>query len=444
MKSAVDRIGHVARCNKEARFTALLHHINVESLREAYRKTNPKATPGIDGMTWKEYGKNLEENLNDLVRRVHTGGYRARASLRTYIPKADGKKRPLGIAVLEDKILQRALVKVLNAIYEQDFLGFSYGFRPGRSQHQALDALFVAIDTKKVNWVLDADISGFFDAIDHECLIRMIERRIGDKRVVRLIRKWLKAGILEDGKKREQTEGTPQGATISPLLANIYLHYGFDAWAQHWRRTKARGDVIIVRYADDIVVGFQYRDDAEKFLKDMRKRMSEYKLKLHPKKTRLIEFGRFAAERRKEHGKGKPETFDFLGFTHICGKTKGGRFLIHRHTIKKRMRTKLKEIKEGLRRRMHQAIIDQGRWLKRVINGYYNYHAVPTNLMALNGFREEIIRKWKQTLGRRSQKGYITWERMKSLKEWLPLPKIRHPLPPERFVLMTRGRSPVR
>ena len=439
------RIRHAARRARKAKFTALLHHVSVDRLREAYRQLKPKAAPGVDALTWKEYGQTLEERLQDLHGRIHRGSYRAKPSRRVYIPKADGTKRPLGIAAVEDKVLQRAVAQVLNAIYEEDFLGFSYGFRPGRSQHQALDALAVGIKYRKVNWVLDTDIRGFFDAIDHEWLIRFVEHRIGDRRVVRLIRKWLKAGVLEGGKKLVQEKGTPQGATISPLLANLYLHYVFDFWAHHWRQTKAKGDVVIARYADDIVMGFENRGEAMRFQKELGNRFRKFNLELHPEKTRLIQFGRFAAERRKERGQGKPETFDFLGMTHVCGKTKQGGFQIIRHTQKRRMRAKLKDIKEKLRRRMHLPIPAQGIWLRSVITGYFNYHAVPSNGMALSSFRKEVARLWKHSLRRRSQRDKTNWERMARLvKKWLPHTRIRHPWPEERFVVMTRGRSPVR
>ncbi len=359
----LDRVRQVAERNKKAKFTALLHHITVESLREAYRALQPKAAPGIDGQTWEAYGKDLEASLQDLHRRLHSGAYRAKPSRRVYIPKADGRQRPLGIASLEDKIAQRAVVEVLNCIYEADFLGFSYGFRPGRGQHDALDALTVGIKRKKVSWVLDADVANFFTRIDHSWLERFLGHRIADPRVLRLIQKWLKAGVIEDGTWAASDEGTPQGASVSTLLANVYLHYALDQWAEQWRRRHAHGDVIIVRYADDFLAGFEHREDAERFQADLSERLAKFTLELKAEKTRLIEFGRHAAEQRKARSLGRPETFDFLGFTHICGKTRGGAFQVKRTTIPKRMRNKLSEVNKELKRRKHLPIPQQGRWL---------------------------------------------------------------------------------
>jgi len=358
----------------------------------------------------------------------------------------DGRQRPLGISSLEDKIVQRAVTDVLNAIYEEDFLGFSYGFRPGRHAHQALDALAAGIHTKKVNWVLDADIRGFFDAISHEWLQKFIEHRIADRRVLRLIQKWLNSGIMEDGIERRVEQGTPQGTTISPLLANVFLHYVFDLWVQQWRKKHCHGEMIVVRYADDFAVGFQYEIDAEKFLGSLRKRLQKFSLELHPDKTRLIEFGRYARERREKRELGKPETFDFLGFCHICGRTQDGRFVLKRHTIKSRMRAKLHEIKDQLMRRRHLPIPVQGRWLGSVVRGYFAYYAVPSNGHALDAFRTQVDWHWLRVLRRRSQRHRLTWERIMSklIQRWLPRPRILHPWPDERFDARTRGRSPVR
>src|SRR5262245_49139566 len=365
--SAWDRIRQAAKSDKGRRFTALLHHVyNIETLREAYFNLKREAAPGVDGETWRNYGEQLEANLKDLSERLRRGAYRAKPVRRVFIPKPDGRQRPLGVTTLEDKVVQRALVMVLNCIYEVDFLGFSYGFRPGRSTHQALDALCVGIRRKKVNWVLDADIRGFFDAIDHECLVKLIERRIADRRVVHLIQKWLKAGVLEDGEWTRSEEGTPQGGGISPLLANIYLHYVFDLWSHEWRR-QAKGEAIVVRYADDFIVGFQYEWEARRFWDDLRDRLAAFGLELHPEKTRLIEFGRFAESNRRRSGRGKPDTFDFLGFTHVCGKTRRGHFIVRRLTKRVRMRTKLKEINNTLRRRLHDPIPEIGGWLALVI-----------------------------------------------------------------------------
>jgi RNA-directed DNA polymerase len=384
--SDLDRVRRAARKDKDARFTALLHHVDVGRLQAAYWALRPKAAPGVDGVTWMEYGQDLEANLRDLHARVHRGSYRARPSRRVFIAKADGRLRPLGVAALEDKILQRALAEALNAIYEADFLDFSYGFRPGRSPHDALDALAAGIVRKRVNWVLDTDFREFFTSLDHRWLERFLEHRIADKRVLRLIQKWMAAGVIEDGAWTESLEGVPQGASASPLLANVYLHYVFDLWAHQWRTRHARGDVVIVRFADDAVVGFEYREDAERFWADLRERLAKFSLKLNAEKTRLIRFGRFAAQQRKERGLGKPETFQFLGFTHICGKTEKGRFKLKRITDKKRMRAKLSAVKAELTRRRHLPIPDQGRWLASVLRGHCNYYAVPDNSKAINAF----------------------------------------------------------
>jgi RNA-directed DNA polymerase len=443
--SALDRVRRVARQDKEVRFTALLHHVTVDRLRAAYRALNPKAVVGVDAVTWQDYGCDLEANLQDLCARVHRGGYRAKPSRRVYIPKTDGRQRPLGIAALEDKIVQRAVVEVLNAIYETDFLGFSYGFRPGRSQHQALDALVVGIYRRRINWILDADIRSFFDSMSHAWLMRFLEHRIGDRRMLRLIGKWLKAGVLEEGRLLTVERGTPQGAVISPLLANIYLHYVYDLWVQRWRRRSAQGDVIVVRYADDMVVGFQYLADAHRFLAELKQRLEAFALEAHPDKTRIIEFGRFAHENRRARGQGKPETFAFLGFTHICGRTRQGRWLIRRHTVRDRLNAKLKQVKATLRRMMHLAIPEQGRYLRLVLNGFYNYYAVPTNFRALNAFYYHVLWHWLRCLRRRSQRHRLTWRKMMRIAErWLPSPKLRHPYPDWRFDVMTRGGSPVR
>jgi len=436
VSQAQERIRKAARERKKERFTALFHHITVELLEEAFYALAQNAAPGVDRRTWKDYEADLEHNIEDLHQRVQRGAYRALPSRRVYIPKPDGQQRPLAVAALEDKIVQRAVVALLNAIYEEDFLGFSYGFRPGRGAHDALDALCVGIHGKKVSFIVDADIRSFFDTISQQWLIRFLEHRIGDRRIIRLIQKWLKAGILEDGVVAVSDRGTGQGSVISPLLANIYLHYALDLWAARWRRRTAAGDMIIVRYADDFVIGFQHESDAQRFLNEMRERLREFALSLHPEKTRLIEFGRFAAERRKRHGLGKPETFNFLGFTFICSKTRAGRFQIQRKTRADRMRAKLQEIKQEMRRRMHQPILEQGRWLERVVRGYFNYHAVPTNGQALEVFRHHVTDLWRRTLRRRSQKDRVTWARMTQLvDDWLPKPIILHPWPSVRFAV---------
>jgi group II intron reverse transcriptase/maturase len=442
--SGLDRVREAARRDKDARFTALLHHVTLPRLYRAYEAIRPQAAAGADGVTWASYGQDLEANLKDLHARVHSGAYRAKPSRRVYIPKADGRQRPLGIASLEDKIVQRAVVEVLNAVYEVDFLGFSYGFRAGRSQHDALDALTVGISRKKVNWILDADIRDFFSKLDQAWLRRFFEHRIADKRVLRLIDKWLSAGVIEDGKWSETPEGTPQGGSASPLLANVYLHYVFDRWVRQWRKRCARGDMIITRFADDFVVGFEHRGDARQFLHDLRERFAKFGLELHPDKTRLVEFGRFAVRDRKARGLGKPETFDFLGLTHICGKTQDGRFWLRRTTIKKRLRAKLHELKDEIMRRRHLPIPEQGRWLASVVRGHLAYYAVPGNDRAVTAFRTQATRHWCTALRRRSQRHRLDWERMDRLAtRWLPPVRVVHPYPAVRFDVRTRGRSPV-
>ncbi len=422
--------------SRELKFTTLLHHVTVDLLRQAFLGLKRRAAPGVDGVTWRTYEAGLEGNLQSLHARVHRGSYRALPVRRRFIPKPDGKQRPLGIAALEDKIVQRAVVTVLNAIYEEDFLGFSYGFRPGRSPHDALDALSVAISDTPVNWVLDTDIRGFFDSLSQDWLIGFLEHRIGDERIIRLVRKWLKAGVLEEGVWSVSEMGTPQGAVASPLFANVYLHYVFDLWAQQWRRREATGNVIVIRYADDIVVGFEHEADARRFWDAMRTRFERFALELHGEKTRLLEFGRHAAARRRRRGIGKPETFAFLGFTFICGKTRRGAFQLQRKTQGKRMKAKLREIKVQLRRRMHASIPEQGRWLQAVVRGYFAYHAVPTNAKALGAFRHHVTNLWRRTLRRRSQKDATTWSRMTRIADaWLPPPRILHPWPDRRFAV---------
>jgi len=433
---ALERIRQAARRNKKEEFTALLHHVTVDRLEEAFQAIAKDAAPGIDGVTWRDYEVGLERKLADLHERVLSGTYRATPSRRVYIPKPDGGQRPLAVAALEDKIVQRAVVDVLNAIYEEDFLGFSYGFRPGRGAHDALDALATAIDRTRVNYIVDADIAKFFDSVSQHWLVRFLKHRIGDKRILRLILKWLRAGVFEDGRIEVPERGTGQGAAISPLLANIYLHYALDLWANRWRRREARGNMVIVRYADDVVFGFEYEADARRFLEALRERLAAFALTLHPDKTRLIEFGRFAAQNRIRRGLGKPETFNFLGFTFICGKSRKGGFLLRRKSRGDRVWKKLKEIREGLRKRMHEPLARQGKWLGQVVAGWFNYHAVPTNSRTLGAFRYHVVDLWRRTLRRRSQKDHTTWERMTALAgEWLPLPKILHPWPERRFAV---------
>jgi group II intron reverse transcriptase/maturase len=423
-----------AKENKGMKFTALLHHLTIELLRESFYSLKRKAAPGVDGVTWQEYEPELEDRLVDLHSRAHRGAYRAQPSRRVYIEKADGRQRPLGVAALEDKLVQQAVATILNQIYEEDFLGFSYGFRPGRSQHDALDALSYALLKKKVNYVLDADIRGFFDNLDHRWLIKFVEHRVADPRILRLIQKWLKAGVMEEGKWSEVQTGSPQGSVISPLLANIYLHYTFDLWVNVWRRKYAHGEVVVIRYADDTIAGFQYQTDADHFLENLRERLGKFGLELHPDKTRRIEFGRFAEQNRERRGEGKPETFDFLGFTHISGKNGLGRFMVRRTTIRKRMRAKLRQVKQQLRERMHDPVPQTGQWLKSVVQGYFNYYAVPGNLTSLGVFRDRVLALWWRTLRRRSQKHRINWTRILVLaQQWLPQPRALHPFPDARF-----------
>ena len=436
VSQALGRVRKAAKQRKKERFTALLHHIGVDLLRVAFFALKRNAAPGVDGQTWRDYEADLEQRLPDLHARVQRGAYRAQPCRRQYVPKPDGKQRPIAVAALEDKIVQKATVAVLNAIYEEDFLGFSYGFRPKRGQHDALDALVVAITAKKVNFILDADIRTFFDTISQDWLVRFLEHRIGDRRIIRLIGKWLKAGVLEDGVVTTSETGTGQGMVISPLLANVYLHYVFDLWAERWRRREATGDMIIVRYADDLVVGFEHEADARRFWEALRLRFEEFALSLHPDKTRLIEFGRHAAARRARRGLGKPETFNFLGFAFISGRSRKGKFLLKRRTRRDRPQGKLKEVKEELRRRMHQPIPKQGAWLAQVVRGFFAYHAVPTNGAALGAFRHHVKRLWLRTLRRRSQKDRFSWQRMHRLADdWLPQPRILHPWPNVRFAV---------
>jgi group II intron reverse transcriptase/maturase len=440
VQSALSRIRQAAVKDKQAKFTSLMHHIyNLSMLREAYFALKRDAAPGVDGETWRQYKENLESNLADLSARLRRGAYRAKPVRRAFITKDDGRPRPLGVTALEDKIAQRATVEVLNGIYEPDFLGFSYGYRPGKSPHHALDALYTALLTRKVNWVLDGDISSFFDGLDHEWLIKFVEHRVADQRVVRLIRKWLNAGVLEEGEWSCSDEGTPQGGSASPLLANVYLHYVFDLWVQHWRKTEAKGDMIVVRWADDFVVGFEHQADAARFHHELAERFAKFKLKLHPEKTRVIEFGYFAANNRKRRGKGKPETFNFLGFTHICGKKRSnGMFTVYRRTMSKRKRAKLKEVRKELRKRMHQRVAEVGKWLRSVVAGHNRYYGVPSNLRSLSSFRFQVVGHWYWSLRRRSQTRRLTWEQMVPLaNRWLPLPTLHHPYPLRRLGVIT-------
>ena len=446
MNQRLARVRQAARRDSKQRFTALFHHVyNIDTLAFAFWSLDRDASPGIDGKTWQAYEEGLEDNLRDLAGRLKRGAYRASAVRRVFIPKTDGRQRPVGVPTLEDKIVQRALVEVMNAIYEVDFLGLSYGFRPERSQHDALDAVTVGLTRRKVNWVLDADIRGFFDTLNHEWLVKFVEHRIADARVVRLIRKWLRAGVVQDGVRTQSEVGTPQGGSISPLLANIYLHYVLDLWTHQVRRRQARGDIILVRYADDFVVGFQHRDEAKRFVAELGERFAKFGLELHPDKTRLLEFGRFAANNRKKRGAGKPETFDFLGFTHICGQTRMGRFKVQRQTMRKRFQQKLKEVQSLLRERWHWPIPEVGSWLAAVVRGHARYYGVPGNSPRLQAFRFAIGRLWYRALRRRSQNDRSSWQRARRLiDQYIPGVRICHPYPAQRLSVTTQGRSPVR
>jgi group II intron reverse transcriptase/maturase len=427
--SALERVRQAARKDRKQRFTALFHHVyDIDQLRRAYLGVKREAAAGVDGVTWRQYGERREENLQDLSGRLRRGAYRAKPARRSYVPKAEGKQRPIGVVTLEDKVVQRAVVEVLNAIYEEDFLGFSYGYRPGRDPHQALEALRVALMSKKVSWVFDADIRAFFDKMDRRWLKKFIEHRIGDRRIVRLVQKWLNAGVLEEGRWTRTEEGTVQGGSISPLLANLYLHHVFDLWVHHWRRTRAKGDVEVVRFADDIVVGFQYRNEAEQFWEELRERFAKFEMELHPEKTRLIEFGRFADQNREERGEGRPETFNFLGFTHRCGKTRKGKFRVDRETMRQRWQGKLREVYAELRRRMHTLVPTQGSYLRSVVVGHVRYYGVPGNGAKITAFRHQVGWLWYRALKRRSQKHSLTWDRMKRLiARWIPLARVCRP-----------------
>jgi RNA-directed DNA polymerase len=430
-------IRQLAAHDPTVRFTTLWHHVyDLDRLAETFFALRKDGAVGIDHVDWAHYDRNLEANLQDLSARLRQGAYHAPPVRRVYIPKADGRMRPLGITTLEDKLVQRVVADVLSVIYEPEFHDCSYGFRAGRGQHDALDQVTVAIEQEKVSWVLDLDIRACFDTINHECLVKFVEHRIADTRVIRHIKKWLRAGVLADGVVQATDVGSPQGGSISPLLANIFLHYALDNWAMCWQRKHARGYVKIIRYADDVVACFQYREEAERFLREVRERLARFHLELHPEKTRLLEFGRFAAQNRQSRDEKKPETFNFLGFTHICGTTRKGRFCVQRTSQRKKVQSKLQEIKHTLRWRMNDPLPEIGKWLTQVLRGHYQYYGVPRNIKALTSFRFAIVTLWKKTLGRRSQKGYITWDRMSRLaRRWLPTPAIMHPYPNQRVTV---------
>jgi RNA-directed DNA polymerase len=434
MSQGLWRVREAAERDKKVRFTALLHHVTTSFLRDCFYALKRQAAPGVDGVTWQEYEQDLENRLAELQSRIHRGAYRAQPSRRVYIPKPDGRQRPLGIAALEDKIVQQAVVSLLEPIYEEDFLGFSYGFRPGRGPHAALDALTVSIERMPVKWILDADIRGFFDNVDHEWVMKFVQHRVADRRILRLIQKWLKAGVSENGEWSETKVGTPQGAVVSPLIANIYLHYVYDLWVHAWRRKVARGAVVTVRYADDLVVGFQYRDDAERFGRELRDRLAKFGLELNVDKTRLIEFGRWAEQNRRQRGEGKPETFNFLGFTHYCGQHRKGYFALWRKTTRKRMVAKLEQINQQLRLRRHEPIPQVGKWLQQVVTGYDNYHAVPGNQKSLGLFRVRLSRLWRHALRQRGDRRKMNWDRFNRIcVRYLPPARTLHPYPYQRF-----------
>ncbi len=439
MIATLERIRQYVQREPSNKLTALYHHIyQVENLRTAYWQVKRHVAAGIDGQTWEQYGQELETNLEKLSERLRKGAYQATPVKRVYIPKTDGRQRPLGVTALEDKLVQYVTAQILSTIWEEEFLGFSYGFRPKRSAHDALDALTVGIERKGVKWILDADIKGYYDTISHEWMVKFLEHRIGDKRIIRLVKKWLKAGVMEDGKWQASEEGTPQGGLISPILANIYLHYALDQWVQQWRKRQARGAVIIVRYADDFVIGFEYGREAERFKTELTSRLKKFNLELHTEKTRLIEFGRYAEHNRAERGLGKPETFNFLGFTHICTWNDRNMYVVLRQTMRKRMQTKLKEITKELKRRMHDPIPEQGQWLRQVLLGHYQYYGVPLNGRQLSNFRYQVEIHWQRVLSRRSQNGAVSWERMHRLTtHWIPLPRICHPHPGQRIGVTT-------
>jgi len=446
VSSGLMRVRQVARRGKAERFTALLHHVTPELLEASYRALKRNAAPGVDGCTWESYGENLRARLGLLHARLHNGSYRAKPSRRVYIDKADGSKRPLSILCVEDKIAQHAVSQLLHAIYEEEFVGFSYGFRPGRGQHQALDALYTGLLYRKVNWVLDLDIQRFFDAVDHDWMLRMLAHRVADRRVLRLVRAWLEVGLADEKGRRERSErGLPQGAVISPVLANVFLHYVFDLWSHKWRARRAQGDVTICRFADDIVVGFQHQREAERFHGELTERLSAFGLTPHPRKTRLIEFGRYAVRDRRQRGQRKPETFDFLGFTHICRYNWKGKFVLTRYTQRSRIRSTLQAIKQELRRRLHDPIGDTGAWLHRVVQGHLNYFAVPGNSRRIASFVYYVRRLWIRSLRRRSQRSRMPFSRYAPIADrFLPKPRILHPFPVARFMASTQGRSPVR
>lgn len=428
------RVGERAKAHKEERFNNLFSHLTVPLLREAYHRLQRGASAGVDGTTWAEYGENLEKGLAGLQDRLHSGRYEPLPVRRVFIPKGDGRMRPLGIPSLEDKIVQQAVRMLVEPVYEAEFLGFSHGFRPGRSQHDALDALAVAVE-RGTNWILDADIRAFFDTIDHAWMLRFLGHRISDQRLLTLLERWLTAGVMEGDEFHEVEKGTPQGGIISPLLANVYLHYALDLWVHQWRGRHAKGKVFLVRYADDFVVCFQQEDDAHALRAALAVRLATFALELHPEKTRVVQFGPRAQENRQAAGLPKPETFDFLGFTHICAKDRAGRFQLRRRTSRKKRTAKLRKLREEIRRRRHRPLTEQHRWISQVLRGHDLYYGVPTNYPALKTFHRAVQYAWSQALQRRSQRArWSEWQRREFEGRWpLPRPKLGHPWPTARF-----------
>ena len=445
--SALARVRQTAHRDKALRFTALLHHVyDSGRLRTAYFALKRDASAGIDGETWRHYGEELEANLQDLAARLQRGAYRAKPVRRAYIPKADGRQRPLGVPTLEDKIVQRAVVEVLGAIYETDFLGFSYGFRPRRSPHQALDALAVGIGTKRVKWVLDADLRSFFDTLKHDWLVKFVEHRIGDRRVLRLIQKWLAAGVLEDGRRTVSEVGTVQGGSVSPLLANIYLHYVFDLWVQRWRKKRAQRRCRRRALRRRLHRGVRAPARGRAVPRRVARAVGAIRLGAAPGQDAT---GRIRALRRDQIGGGGASASrrrsTFLGFTHICGWTRAGHFTVLRHTMRKRWQAKLQEVKAELRRRGHASIPELGAYLRSVVGGHVRYYGVPLNSRAIQAFRWAVGRLWKRTLERRSQRTRVAWARMRRLIDrWLPPARVCHPYPLVRLGVMTQGGSRMR
>ncbi len=434
MARDLTRIGERARQNSRQRFTSIYHFVtDRDHLRACYEAIDPDKATGVDGITKAEYGKELENNLDDLTARLGRLGYRPQPVRRVYIPKpGSDKKRPLGILCFEDKLVGVALARVLEQIYEADFLDSSYGYRPGRTQHQALDQLGRTIQQQKVSFVVEADIKGFFDHVNLMWLQKFLEHRIGDKRVLRLVTRMLKSGVMEDGLVRASDQGVPQGGNVSPILSNVYLHYSLDLWFERRFRRQCRGQAFYFRFADDFLACFQYREDAERFLREMKARLEQFHLEIEPSKTKLINFGRFAEQEAKRSG-GKPETFDFLGFTHYCGKSRTGNFKVKRRTSKKKFRAKLKEVQEWLRtersRQKKGALLQRAK-LKLI--GHLNYYAVTDNDRMCQLYKRQVERLLYKWLNRQSQRRSYNWARFNDALAWVgwPAVRIRHDLNP--------------